>query len=158
MHQVRNTFEDKLKAKNLELNYNSSEIAGIFVLAEPVSLNHSVINNLISNAIKFSHTNSCIDVMASMNGDEVRVTVRDFGVGMPSTLLAKVFMPNEATSRVGTSGEAGTGFGMPLVKSYMERYGGGVEISSESIEESPKNHGTSVTLCFKIPKSEPIAA
>jgi signal transduction histidine kinase len=158
MQQVRNTFEDKLKAKNLELNYNSSEIAGIFVLAEPVSLNHSVINNLISNAIKFSHTNSCIDVMASMNGDEVRVTVRDFGVGMPSTLLEKVFMPNESTSRLGTSGEAGTGFGMPLVKSYMERYGGGVEISSESIEESPKNHGTSVTLYFKIPKSEPIAA
>ena len=149
VQQAQATFEERLHKKNLELTFNQQELEGVSVLAEPVSLNHSVINNLVSNAIKFSHDGGRIEIKVSADENEVRVAVRDYGVGMPKTLLEKVFMPNESTSRTGTSGESGTGFGMPLVKSYMERYGGAIKIQSSTEGEGAADHGTTVTLCFK---------
>lgn len=120
------------------------------VTAEKISLVNSVFNNILTNAVKFSSEGDSIDISASADGDVVEVAISDHGVGMPKKLLRDVFTVNKSTSRKGTAGEKGTGFGMPLVKKYMNAYGGDIAIESVAkTDDGPDDHGTTVRLRFK---------
>ena len=66
-----------------------------------------------------------------------------------SIAKAIIFNPEMKTSRTGTSGETGTGFGMPLVKAFVETVKGSIEIRSKAIKDHPKDHGTTVVLTFR---------
>ena len=149
MRQVEATFEQRLLEKNLKLIYNHDDMTGQSVIAEATSLNHNVLNNLISNAIKFSRAGNTIDISSRVQGDDIVLVVQDHGIGMPKDLIANVFRTDKPTSRIGTNGEKGIGFGMPVVKSYMERFGGSISIDSVTETESPAAQGTRVTLLFK---------
>jgi signal transduction histidine kinase len=105
----------------------------------------SVFNNLISNAIKFSQEGGTIYVEATTDQTCTKLTIKDRGVGIPSSLLENLFRTDIRTNRKGTLGEKGTGFGMPLVKKFMESFEGQIEIESSEDEES---HGTTVILKF----------
>jgi signal transduction histidine kinase len=145
LHQV---FESKLSSKGVRL-VTAGGGANIKVLADRRTLFHSVLCNLVSNAIKFSEPLTEIEVSFDESPDEVALRVRDHGIGMPEQLAAKVFNANEKTSRVGTAGEAGTGFGLPICKSFMDFYGGSIAVSSKTKESSPGDHGTTFELRFK---------
>ena len=112
------------------------------IRAERRSLINSVINNILTNAIKFSHPNGRIDMAAAESEGNIILTVRDFGIGIPEDVLETVFDVNKSVSRTGTSGEEGTGFGMPLVRKFMNAYGGEIEIESE------EGTGTTIKLIF----------
>lgn len=120
--------------------------AGISVLAERVSLGNSVLNNLLTNAIKFSHPGGTVHLCARRAEGMVQITVRDHGVGMPPSLLADLFDVRRTTSRPGTSGEKGTGFGMPLVKRFVAAYGGSIEVISKEQAKAVSDHGTEVRV------------
>jgi signal transduction histidine kinase len=149
LKQAESTFEHRLLEKKIALTYDPDEMKRHHVLAEGTSLNHNVFNNLISNAIKFSPEGTTIDISSASSGDHVTLIVHDHGVGMPQHLLTDIFRTDKPTSRAGTNGEKGTGFGMPVVKAYMHRFGGDIHIDSSTEVESPENHGTKVTLTFK---------
>ncbi len=53
------------------------------------------------------------------------------------------------TKREGTAGEKGTGYGMRLVKRFVDSYGAAIEVSSKEQAEGVTDHGTSVTLTLK---------
>ncbi len=113
------------------------------VLAEPTSLANSVLTNVLSNAVKFSPSSSVIRVEASETDGKVAVAITDRGVGIPPELVEKLFDAKSATTRPGTDGETGTGFGMLLVKSFVDAYGGSVSITSSThLDDS----GTTVTI------------
>lgn len=136
-------FHEQLTQKNLNLNIKYINDEAPFVAAEMVSLSNNVINNLLSNAIKFSNDNSEVTITSKTIGEEILVIIEDQGIGMNKELSRDIFKTNIKTSRLGVNGEKGTGFGVPLVKSYMLKYGG--DIAVESIE----NQGTKFTLRFK---------
>lgn len=122
------------------------------VLAERTSLINSIINNLLTNAIKFSEPSSPIRISTEVRNDgQACLTIRDYGIGMPTTLLMDLFEVGTVTTRQGTSGEKGTGFGMPLVKKLLDSYGAKINIWSREPNDSPENHGTEITLIFKKP-------
>lgn len=75
--------------------------------------------------------------------------VEDHGIGMPEAHLENIFNLSKSISRTGTNGEEGTGFGMSLIKSFVESYGGSITIESRDIQQIPQNHGTKVTIRFK---------
>jgi signal transduction histidine kinase len=56
---------------------------------------------------------------------------------------------SKKTSRPGTKGESGTGFGMPLIQKFMRAYGGDIHVESKSKDEHPDDSGTSIYLEFK---------
>lgn len=112
------------------------------VLIEKSSFINSVINNLLTNSIKFSKEGDKIEIKASAKMENVVLTIRDFGMGMPEVILDKLFDHSAATSRPGTGGESGTGFGMPLVKRFVESYEGSILVESWDIEKHPEEHGT----------------
>ena len=155
LDEVEFTFEEKLNEKKLKLELVKDGNQEYFVEADRISLTNQVLNNLISNAIKFSLEDGVIRILAAKIGkNRIRVSVQDFGIGMPNSLLNDIFSFNEKTSRPGTKNELGTGFGMPLVKSFMDSYGGDIEIESTEKSSATVVHGTTVHLFFKIPVSK----
>lgn len=142
-------FQQKLDQKNLQLVYESPS-DDIKVLAEETSLSNQVLNNILSNAIKFSYDNDTILVKVEQREDFVYLVIRDKGIGIPPDILDKLFDERAQTSRKGVSGEEGTGFGMPLVKFFMDRYGGKIDVLSK-VQGSSQNtdHGTEFILKLK---------
>jgi len=140
-------LKDRFAAKQTEPEIHTED--DLKVLAEKTSFVNSVMNNIFTNAVKFSHRNSKIFVTARADGDYAEISVRDSGIGMSQKILKNIFDISKATSRPGTEGETGTGFGMPLVRKFVTAYGGSIQVLSKSQEESPGDHGTEVILRLK---------
>jgi PAS domain S-box-containing protein len=90
----------------------------------------TVIRNLLSNALKFTHAQGTIEVSASLVGDHVEVAVADTGVGIPVEHLATLFHIDAKHSEVGTAGETGTGLGLILCKELIEKNDGRIWVDS----------------------------
>lgn len=93
------------------------------VAVDPVLFESTVMNNLMSNAIKFSYPGSSIYLRVKEQNEIIVFEVEDHGMGIPKNFLKK-YSTQEKTSRQGTKGEKGTGFGMPLIKSLLEGMNG----------------------------------
>jgi signal transduction histidine kinase len=137
-------FEDSLKKKDLRLTLHLGNDVE-YIVAERVSLSNNILNNLISNAIKFSHPGSEIVIRTFLKDESVILTIKDSGVGIPQEIVSKLFSPSAKTTRRGTNNESGTGFGMPLVKSTMDAYQAQIEVESRVGDSS----GTLFRLVFK---------
>ena len=139
----------KPKFDNKNIMFKADIDASIQVMAEEVSLINSVIDNLFTNSIKFSYEGDHIDVEASVIGDQVQLEIRDYGIGMSETTINNLFDLSQKTSRDGTQGESGTGFGMPLVRKFMVAYGGEITVNSIAKTKTSHDHGTSILLTFQ---------
>lgn len=136
----------KLKEKNISIEREIPK--GLEVRVERTSFVNSVLNNIITNAVKFSENGAKLSISAAKEGDEVRLRVRDYGIGMPESILNNLFDIKKKTSRKGTAGETGTGFGMPLMKKFVHIYGGELNVMSAEKKDSD-DHGTTVELLLK---------
>ena len=139
-------FEEKKITIDLKMDTD------IHIVAEKRSLLNSVINNILTNAHKFSFENSSIEISATCEDDRAQLVIEDHGIGIPQNILAKLFDISESISRPGTNGEIGTGFGMPLMKSFVEFYGGEITVSSKDIQDYPDDHGTKISIYFQASK------
>ncbi len=92
-----------------------------------------IIQNLVSNAIKFSKGGV---VSVFMPAGQNVVAVRDNGVGIDEHILHDLFRYEVKTSTVGTSGERGTGFGLPLSMEIAKAHGGTIRVVSKKGEGS----------------------
>jgi two-component system, sensor histidine kinase and response regulator len=134
----------RFTAKRLKLAIDVPE--GLLIRVEKTSFVNSVLNNLFTNAIKFSHPGSKIEVRAARSDDRVRLTIQDHGIGIPGGQRGRIFDFNTSTSRPGTDGETGNGFGMPMVRKFILAYQGTIEIDSIEQKEGVTDHGTKVRL------------
>ncbi len=144
--EIQDIFSDKLKEKEISLQFNNKLPIGHRVQAEPVSLLNSVLCNIISNSIKFSMHRENILITAEEASEETKITISDKGIGIPESIKSVIFSPTAATTRKGTDGEQGTGFGLPLVKKYVTKYGGRIELESICIDTCKHNHGTTFII------------
>ncbi len=140
-HGTKFMFEHQIEQKRI--SYINEIQDGCVVLADRLSFENEVINNIISNSIKFCSLDGTICFKAKSFGDKVRITITDDGIGMPAELVTHLFEERSRNSRSGTENERGTGFGMALVKSYVEDFGGTVSVVSSEIGP---DKGTSITL------------
>ncbi len=81
-----------------------------------------ILLNLLSNAIKFTE-NGSITLAVSVNAEEVNISVKDTGTGIPSTDLELIFEPFEQSAE-GIRRGSGTGLGLPISKRFAEAHGG----------------------------------
>jgi signal transduction histidine kinase len=93
----------------------------------------TVLRNLISNALKFSHRKGLVTISASRNGSRYLISVQDTGIGISSEKLKNIFTLETKLSTPGTENEQGTGLGLKLCKEFIEKIGG--EIWVESVEK-----------------------
>lgn len=89
-----------------------------------------LLRNLISNAIKFSPRGSEVVLGCRQEGNRLRMTVTDQGLGMTQEQIEKVLSAAEHYSSTGTDNEQGTGFGLVLCKQFAMAHGGPLSIDS----------------------------
>jgi signal transduction histidine kinase len=89
-----------------------------------------VLDNLIANAVKFSHRNQRVRVTADYDGRQWRVDVADRGIGIPEAEAGQLFSRFVRASNARTAGLPGTGLGLSIVKVLTEMHGGHVEVAS----------------------------
>ena len=90
-----------------------------------------VLNNLVSNAIKFSYPNTITRVSLALAEEGVYLRVKDEGQGIPASEVPTLFRPFQRTSVRTTGGESSTGLGLAIVKRIVERHGGVITVTSE---------------------------
>ena len=147
---IKRVYAPELDKKRIEIEYNSDKNAKLQVMVEPVSFNNQVLGNIVSNAIKFSPTGGKIYInVYPANDKSIAIEVRDLGIGIPQHLIGQLFDISKKTSRPGTSGEMGTGFGMHIMKSFVEMYGGHVGVESIEAKNGALTSGTTVRLILK---------
>lgn len=147
LHKTQEHFISRAHKKLLDLSIQPSPNQPILILSNEDILLTKVLYNLVDNAIKFSLPNTQISLEVSKAENKFcKIIVKDQGIGIPPDLLKEVLTPHNRTNRLGTEGESGSGFGLPLVEKYTQHLGGKLTITSQSIEDHPDNHGSTVTL------------
>ncbi|MDA3859992.1 MAG: PAS domain-containing sensor histidine kinase [Melioribacteraceae bacterium] len=106
----------------------------------------SVLQNLISNAIKFTKRNGKVIVSSKIEGDKIIVRVSDTGIGISEENIPKLFRLDNHLTTVGTANESGTGLGLILCKELVEKNNGEIWVESEELIGS--------TFSFSLDKTE----
>ncbi|MBK1878186.1 GAF domain-containing sensor histidine kinase [Pelagicoccus mobilis] len=117
------------------------------VWADP-RLFQSIVQNLLSNALKFSHPDGRINIVARSDSDSVTLLVEDFGVGIKEHNIPKIFALDASHSTVGTAGEQGSGLGLNLCKQFASRLNGDLKLESE--------YGQGTRVHLTLPASAPV--
>jgi signal transduction histidine kinase len=124
------TLNNALSAKkdiSIQLNYNKKPL---ILNIDPQKM-EQVLNNLLTNAVKFSHPGSTVYLTVTDKTKSVQVEVRDEGVGIPPDKTETVFQPFGKASSTGTAGEKSTGLGLFIVKNIIEGHHGTIAVESE---------------------------
>lgn len=101
-----------------------------------------VIANLVDNGIKYSHEGGQVVITAGVDGDSVRFSVQDFGMGIPSSVVGNLFTKFYRSHRSKLT-VAGTGLGLYISKAIVESHGGKMSVTS--------TEGQGSTFSFSVP-------
>lgn len=125
---VTDHLEVMSEAKEISLK---TEIADGMELIGDRDMLSTVLRNIVSNAIKFSHDHSVIKIKAYSAGHLAILEIHDSGVGMTNEQVASLFkMDREHVSR-GTRDEAGTGLGLIVSHDFVKLHHGSIKVESK---------------------------
>jgi two-component system cell cycle sensor histidine kinase PleC len=103
-----------------------------------------VLINLLSNAVKFTPEGGKVTFAASVEGQFMKIAIRDTGIGIPSRDIEKLGRPFEQVENQFTKTKGGSGLGLAISKSFVELHGGTLSI------RSTVGQGTEVTVSFPV--------
>jgi len=105
-----------------------------------------ILINLLSNAVKFSHAHDTVTVSLADLGEEIQITVKDEGIGIPASVLERIGQPFEQATNNPAVAREGTGLGLSVVKALVGEHGGEMKV------ESREDEGTTVIII--LPKQQ----
>ncbi|MEP0985140.1 ATP-binding protein [Ekhidna sp.] len=128
IRQVVKDNKEKAKQKSITVKFNSKRSKA--VLADNI-YTAQVIDNLVSNAIKYSEVGTEVEIHVKEVDGMVRISVQDEGPGLTKEDEKKLFKKYQQLSARPTKGEASIGLGLSIVKNFTERMGGKVSYDTE---------------------------
>jgi len=141
INDVINLFSNNAKSKGISLiNLTPKE----YTAFGDMGMLQSTLRNLVSNSIKFTNENGKISIKVDEEGDLLRISVKDNGIGIGKSNIPKLFQIDIQYTTNGTSNEKGTGLGLLLSKEMVEKNGGTMLV------ESTKGKGS--MFSFTIPR------
>ncbi len=129
-----------LLKKRIHLQFEADTYASILMNESKIT---RVLDNIISNAVKFSYHGTNIWIRLIGAGTHVHLSVRDEGIGMSEKMVEDIFERFRGHQRRGLDGEVSHGLGMTIVKQIMDLHQADTEVRSE------EGKGTEVILKFK---------
>lgn len=121
-------LNEQARIKNIRLINNVK--GKMFITADKYMI-ETVLRNLISNAIKFSHPGGEVTINAVKEKSLIVISVIDHGIGINPEAIYKMFKIDESFSNPGTNNEKGTGLGLILCNELIELSGGEINVISE---------------------------
>jgi two-component system sensor histidine kinase VicK len=115
------------KSQQLNSLFNPGKEALAFVDKDRME---QVFMNLLSNAIKYTEPGGRIDVDLSLKDEEIRITVKDNGIGIPKEDVSRVFERFFRVDKARSGGMGGTGLGLAITKQIVEEHEGKIIIDS----------------------------
>jgi len=107
-----------------------------------------IMRNLLSNAIKYTKPNGSIILIAFKTDTEIKIQIKDTGIGISPENIEKILNSENGTSTLGTNQEKGTGLGLLLCREFTEIQNG--KLSIQSIE----NQGSTFTVSLPITQKD----
>jgi signal transduction histidine kinase len=124
-------------SKRVELRLDTN---GSLPLEADAGRLRQVLDNLVSNALKFTPDGGSVTLSASNGGDRMRVEVADTGIGIPRDEVGQLFSRFYRASSATRRAIPGTGLGLVIARAIVERHGGTISL------ESREGEGTCVTV------------
>jgi two-component system, OmpR family, phosphate regulon sensor histidine kinase PhoR len=143
LHDVVQTFQDIAESRGVELSVMNTATSQVFVDRDAI---HQVFANLVDNALKYAESGKKIQIAACEADDGVQFYVRDFGEGISSEHLPRLFERFYRVDKGRSRESGGTGLGLAIVKHVVRAHGGSIKAESEL------NHGA--TFYFTLPRQE----
>ena len=137
------TFEVAADRKNIKIHFTND--SGLLINVDEDYLTQ-VVENLVSNALKFSKPNKNVFITLCKKGDSGVIKVRDEGPGISEEDKQQLFKKFKPLSARPTANEPSTGLGLSIVKKFTEAMGGKVSCESEL------GKGTTFALAFDLVK------
>ncbi|MEO8195879.1 MAG: GAF domain-containing sensor histidine kinase [Thermoanaerobaculia bacterium] len=148
--QTKRTFRDEAERRGLAFEVTVEP--GLAGVASGVDLLKEMMENLVSNALKYTHAGGEVQVRFERGEPgEVRIRVRDTGIGIPEKEQGKLFQEFFRAANAKRHSPAGTGLGLALVKQTVERHNGRIRV------DSAEGRGTSVTIDLPVRRARPPA-
>jgi PAS domain S-box-containing protein len=129
LERIVQTFEETAQKKGITLSLENDQ-KEITILTDPLMLSR-ILENLISNAIKFSPFNKRVSVRTTHNEKQVRIEVQDEGYGISIADQSRLFKKFQRLSNRPTGGENSTGLGLSIVLELITALNGKVSVESE---------------------------
>ena len=117
------------KAEEKKIHLDVIDDQGIVARFDPHLMEQAVVN-LIDNAIKYSDSESTIQVVADHIGSELVIRVQDQGIGIPQKHLSRLFERFYRVDKARSRNQGGTGLGLAIVKHIAQAHGGRVTVES----------------------------
>lgn len=154
LQEAVDLYKERAQDKSVTVELTLPEFGADNIFVDRSFFISTVLGNILSNAIKFSPKGGKISALIAINQGRVEFCISDEGQGMPKAILENLFNPHSSTTRPGTQGEKGTGFGMLLMKQWTEAMHGVVKVQSTE----GADHGTTFVLSFPLNKNGKKAA
>lgn len=121
-----NANKSAAEQKQIQIKINiQNGLTNVFADAEKTSW---ILNNLLSNALRYSYENSEIDIDVRNENDKIIFSVKDYGRGIEEQYLNKIF---DQYFRIPGTKKEGTGLGLNISKQFVEAQGGEISVKSE---------------------------
>lgn len=128
--EVATLFSDNTRQKSIRIHTDTPSEVPVFADKDMMG---TVLRNLVSNAIKFTHQGGQVTIKAIKTAENITLSVADNGMGMSQERLSTLFLADQVSSFPDTSGQKGTGLGLILCKEFVEKHGG--KIWADSVEQ-----------------------
>lgn len=129
--KVISELSSKSIEKNIHISFEDGGVPKLYLDSERIS---DLFENIIDNAIKYSKLNSIVVVTTSINGDNVRISVTDNGIGISQKDKSNIFSKFFRTSAASSYNTEGTGLGLSIAKNIVSRHGGEISFISKENE------------------------
>jgi len=139
-------YEDVARKKRIRISWTMPDFPAVTVWTDAVAIG-TVLDNLVSNAIKFSKPGKAISVAIAREGTDLVCAVCDEGPGLTKKEVAKVFQRGVRLGPKPTDGESSSGHGLSIARSLVRELGGRMWC------ESVKGKGT--CFAFSLPTGSP---
>jgi two-component system CheB/CheR fusion protein len=147
VEKVFEILSDSATVKTIALSHDIQNATSVFADGKMIL---SILQNLVSNALKHTEIGGRISITAKRNEDKIIVEIMDTGIGMSQTMQEKLFTPQAESLIKARGDDKGAGIGLLLVKGFLEKNGGEIWVESSV--------GKGSTFYFTLPIEKPLSA